>query len=85
MGGGEELADIVDRVKAITGRIDLVHANNSRDAFDSGRRPARQLRLRDVRLRADRAVCRDAGSDVIVETPMDGIAADVALLKAALR
>src|ERR1700712_6116094 len=34
--GGEELADIVDRVMAITGRIDLVHANNSRDAFDSG-------------------------------------------------
>ena len=29
-------AGIVDRVMAITGRIDLVHANNSRDAFDSG-------------------------------------------------
>ena len=27
---------MVDRVKAITGRIDLVHANDSRDAFDSG-------------------------------------------------
>ena len=34
--GGEELAGVVDRVKAITGRIDLVHANDSRDAFDSG-------------------------------------------------
>ena len=42
--GGEELLDIVDRVKAITGRIDLVHANDSRDAFDSGARPARQPR-----------------------------------------
>ena len=29
--GGEELLGIVDRVKAITGRIDLVHANDSRD------------------------------------------------------
>ena len=34
--GGEELVDVVARVLAITGRIDLVHANNSRDAFDSG-------------------------------------------------
>src|SRR6266704_44127 len=34
---GEDLADIVDRVKAITGRIDLVHCNNSRDEFGSGR------------------------------------------------
>ena len=34
--GGEELPSIVERVLAITGRIDLVHANDSRDAFDSG-------------------------------------------------
>ena len=34
--GGEELAGVVDRVKAITGRVDLVHANDSRDEFDSG-------------------------------------------------
>src|SRR6516165_8617257 len=35
--GGDELAGIVDRVKAVTGRIDLVHCNNSRDEFGSGR------------------------------------------------
>ena len=29
---GEELIDAVDRIKAITGRIDLVHCNDSRDA-----------------------------------------------------
>jgi hypothetical protein len=34
--GGEELVGLVDRVKSITGRIDLVHANDSRDPFDSG-------------------------------------------------
>ena len=34
--GGEQLDDIVDRVLGITGRIDLVHANDSRDTFDSG-------------------------------------------------
>ncbi len=33
---GVELAGLVDRVMAITGRIDLVHANDSRDAFGSG-------------------------------------------------
>ena len=30
-------AEAVDRIKAITGRIDLVHCNNSRDEFGSGR------------------------------------------------
>ena len=34
--GGIELASAVDAVKAITGRIDLVHCNDSRDTFDSG-------------------------------------------------
>ena len=34
---GIDLADAVDRIKAITGRIDLVHCNNSRDEFGSGR------------------------------------------------
>ena len=34
--GGIELGDAVEKVRAITGRIDLVHANDSRDAFDSG-------------------------------------------------
>src|SRR5712671_2498905 len=33
---GIDLADAVDRVKAITGRVDLVHCNNSRDEFGSG-------------------------------------------------
>ena len=34
---GEELVDVVDRIKAITGRIDLVHLNDSRDEFGSAR------------------------------------------------
>src|SRR5215469_5609756 len=34
---GEDLATIVQQIKAITGRIDLVHCNNSRDEFGSGR------------------------------------------------
>src|ERR687892_1771991 len=35
--GGEELDGIVDRVKSITGRIDLVHCNDSKDPADPGR------------------------------------------------
>ncbi len=34
--GGNELSGLVDKIMAITGRIDLVHGNDSRDAFDSG-------------------------------------------------
>ena len=34
--GGIELSGLVAKVMAITGRIDLVHANDSRDEFDSG-------------------------------------------------
>ena len=33
---GEELIDAVERIKGITGRIDLVHCNDSRDAKGSG-------------------------------------------------
>ena len=34
--GGNALETVVDDVRAITGRIDLVHCNDSRDDFDSG-------------------------------------------------
>ena len=33
---GGELLDAVDRIRSITGRIDLVHCNDSRDAAGSG-------------------------------------------------
>ena len=33
---GEDLDDLVERVRTITGRLDLVHANDSRDARGSG-------------------------------------------------
>ena len=79
--GGEELVGIVDRVLAITGRIDLIHANNSRDSFDSGadRHANFDTGTIDPELLAQ--VCAKAGSDVIVETPGDGQAADIAYLK----
>ncbi|MEU8000623.1 deoxyribonuclease IV [Catellatospora sp. NPDC049111] len=87
--GGEKLLDIVDRVKAITGRIDLVHANGSRDGFDSGRDRHDNLTVMnnepgmiDPELVA--AVVRAAGAPAVVETPggVEGQSADIAYLRA---
>jgi deoxyribonuclease IV len=78
--GGEELAGIVERVLAITGRVDLVHANDSRDAFDSGADRHATFGSGQIDPAAIAAVCRTAGTDIIVETPADGQAADIAYL-----
>ncbi len=82
--GGEELATVVDRVLAITGRIDLVHCNNSRDEFDSG--ADRHANLSEGTIDADVLVeiVRKASCPVVVETPVAGQADDIALLKKAL-
>ena len=82
--GGEQLVDIVERVLAITGRIDLVHCNNSRDSFDSG--ADRHANLQSGTIDADVlvAVVKAAGCPVVVETPSEGQADDIALLKSAL-
>ena len=84
--GGEDLATVVDRVRAITGRIDLVHANDSRDPFDSGRDRHANLGDGDIDPRLIVAVVRAAGAPVVVETPggTEGQAADIAYLRAQL-
>jgi deoxyribonuclease-4 len=81
--GGEELLHVVDRVKAITGRIDLVHANGSRDPFDSGRDRHDNLTRGEIDPELIVAVVRAAGAPVIVETPggEEGQAADIAFLR----
>jgi deoxyribonuclease IV len=85
--GGEDLLNIVDRVKAITGRIDLVHANGSRDPFDSGRDRHDNLLGKDEPGMIDpklvAAVVRAAGAPAVVETPggAEGQAADIAYLR----
>ncbi|MEV0197987.1 deoxyribonuclease IV [Nonomuraea sp. NPDC050691] len=79
--GGEELVDLVDRVKAITGRIDLVHCNDSRDAFDSGADRHANLGQGQIDPELILAVCRAAGAPIVVETPAEGQAADIAFLR----
>jgi deoxyribonuclease IV len=66
---GEELPGIVDRVKAITGRIDLVHGNNSRDEFGSGRDRHAGMTTGTIDPAQLVDVFRAAGSPVICETP----------------
>jgi deoxyribonuclease-4 len=81
---GEELEGIVERVRAITGRVDLIHANSSRDAAGSGADRHANYDSGTIDPELIAAACRDAGCDVIVETPFDGIAADVEYLHKAL-
>src|SRR5690606_15175282 len=79
--GGEELVGLVDRVKAITGRIDLIHCNDSRDAFGSG--ADRHANLGAGRIDPEHIleICRTAGAPIVVETPFEGQAEDIAFLR----
>lgn len=79
--GGEGLVGIVDRVLAITGRIDLVHANNSRDSFDSGADRHANFDAGTIDAAQIAAVAGKAGCDVLVETPAAGQAADISYLR----
>jgi deoxyribonuclease-4 len=78
---GIELGDVVDRVKAITGRIDLVHCNNSRDEFGSGADRHANLDKGTIDPGALLDVVRAAGAPVVCETPETGIAADIRWLR----
>jgi deoxyribonuclease IV len=81
---GEDLADVVERMRAITGRIDLCHANDSRDPPGTGadrhaNLGAGQMDPDDIRL-----MIRACEAPVIVETPGAGHPADLEFVRAAL-
>ncbi|MBA3360603.1 MAG: deoxyribonuclease IV [Acidimicrobiia bacterium] len=81
--GGEPGDELVGRVLAATGRIDLVHCNDSRDDFDSRR--DRHANLGQGRMPVDllAEVVANAGAPVVVETP-GGVAdhlADIAFVR----
>src|SRR6266536_2846855 len=80
---GEDLQGIVDRVTAITGRIDLLHCNNSRDEFGSARDRHDNLERGRIDPKLLVEVVRAAGAPVICETPDegDGQAADIRWLR----
>ncbi|PWW61896.1 deoxyribonuclease IV [Actinokineospora spheciospongiae] len=81
---GEDLVGIVDRVRAITGRIDLVHLNSSRDEFGSARDRHDNIATGTIDAEQLVAVLAAADAPAVVETPGDGQAADIAFLREAL-
>ncbi|NDL57859.1 deoxyribonuclease IV [Phytoactinopolyspora mesophila] len=83
---GIDLAEAVDKVMAITGRIDLVHANDSRDPFDSGADRHANLGEGTIGLEPIAEVVRAAGAPVILETPgaKSGESDDISVLRSYL-
>src|SRR3954463_13158904 len=67
--GGNALETVVEDVRRITGRIDLVHCNDSRDEFDSGADRHANLGAGHVDPDLLAAVVRDAAAPVVLETP----------------
>jgi deoxyribonuclease IV len=67
--GGNALETVVADLLAITGRIDLVHCNDSRDEFDSG--ADRHANVGQGKIDPDLLahVVREAGVPVVFETP----------------
>lgn len=79
---GEELVDVVDRVLQATGRIDLVHANSSRDAAGSGADRHANFAAGQMDVEAIAAMVKASGAPVVIcETPWSNIADDIAWLK----
>jgi deoxyribonuclease-4 len=83
---GEELSDAVERVLAIVGRIDLLHANDSRDPPGTGADRHANLGKGEVGVEALREMIRAAGPPVVVETPggEEDIRADLEFVRSAL-
>jgi len=83
---GEDLADAVERAIAITGGIDLMHVNDSRDPAGTGADRHANIGSGTVDLDALRHMIRAADAPSVVETPRepDALRADVEFVRAAL-
>ncbi len=83
---GEALGDAVERVRAIVGRIDLLHANDSRDPPSTGADRHANLGRGEIDPEVLRFMIRDADAAVICETPgtVDDMRADLAFVREAL-
>ncbi|MGD2102676.1 MAG: deoxyribonuclease IV [Acidimicrobiia bacterium] len=67
--GGEPFDNLVERVLDATGRIDLIHANDSKDPFDSRRDRHQNLGHGEIPAEDLARLIVDAGAPVVVETP----------------
>ncbi|MFO7298845.1 MAG: deoxyribonuclease IV [Actinomycetes bacterium] len=84
--GGEPFDELVPRVLEATGRIDLVHLNDSKDPFDSRRDRHENLGKGQIPPDDLVQVVREANAPVVVETPggSDDQAADIAWIRSRL-
>jgi deoxyribonuclease-4 len=81
---GEELSDAVERVRTIVGKIDLLHANDSRDPPGTGADRHANLGKGQMGAEVLRKMIKAAGPPVVVETPGRGIRADIEFVRKAL-
>jgi deoxyribonuclease-4 len=84
--GGEPFDEVVPRIIAATGRIDLVQANDSKDPFDSRRDRHQNLGKGLIPPEQMGRIILDAGAPVVVETPggVEEQAADIEWVRALL-
>ncbi len=82
--GGEPFEGLVERVMDATGRIDLVHANDSKDPLDSRRDRHENLGKGEIPPEDLVETIRRANAPVVVETPggAEEQAADIAWIRA---
>jgi deoxyribonuclease-4 len=78
---GEALIDAVERIQSITGRIDLVHCNDSKDPAGSGRDRHANLGAGEIDVDLLVAVVTAADAPIICETADEGRKDDIALLR----
>ena len=83
---GEELADAVERAIAITGGIDLLHVNDSRDPPGTGADRHANIGAGTMDLDVMRHMIKAAKAPSVVETPreLDALRADVEFVRHAL-
>ncbi len=80
---GDDLATAVERISAATGKVDLVHCNDSRDPHNSRRDRHTNLGKGMIPGELIIGVVQAAGAPVVVETPSDndGQKEDIAWLR----
>ncbi len=66
---GEDLATAVETLRSLTGRVDLIHCNDSRDPHNSRRDRHANLGQGEIPPELILEVVRAANVDVVVETP----------------
>ena len=83
---GEDLADAVERAIAITGGIDLLHVNDSRDPAGTGADRHANIGAGTIDLDVLRHMIRAADAPSVVETPreVEALRADVQFVRDAL-